>query len=109
MLLRIATRTTIDNFVDNITFACPSVDQDINSPNFGTQVLKGMVKTCVHCNAMKFACETKSFCCADGKVQIPHLPPMPQQLMNLWNENAAYLKNIRKYNQVMAFCSLVIK
>ncbi|GBB91115.1 hypothetical protein RclHR1_18230005 [Rhizophagus clarus] len=78
-----------------------------------------MDQTCVHCGA-KFWLEEKdhnsshasptfSFCCAHGKVLLPHLHEPPPYLLNLYTSSEcdaiSFHKNIRRYNNVLACTS----
>ena len=96
----------IDTYSDNLTTSCRSVVQDLESPNFGRHELSEMCEVCDHCGASYYKEEGLTFCCSKGNVVLPSFPAMPQEMFDLWENSAEFRKNIRKYNQVMSFCSL---
>jgi hypothetical protein len=67
-------------------------------------------KHCRHCNALLLNKERPGLCCLDGKVQLPPLSIIPENLATLYHENSPlgrhFRSNIRKYNQAFAFTSL---
>ena len=67
-----------------------------------------------HCNALRFEFEADkngkfSNCCHKGKVILPNKPPYPNQLEELavgeTEDSIEYLKNIRLYNNSLAYAS----
>ena len=105
----IAGRKDIDSYVDNITTSCRGVVRDPENANFGRHELADMCKLCNHCGAAYYKDEGPSLCCSKGSVVLPSYPPMPQEIFNIWQNSPEFRKKIRKYNQVMSFCSLGAK
>ena len=105
----IARQSTIQDYNDSITTRSRRVVRDENSDNYGRHELPEMSCICNHCGASFFKDEGVNLCCSGGKVVLPSFPPMPQQIYNLWNGSTEFRKKIRKYNQVMSFCSLGAK
>ena len=63
--------------------------------------------TCNHCNAYFWNNENKNTCCSGGKVKLPRLPPIPEQIQLLFDVNGShFLKNARAYNNLFALASL---
>ena len=64
---------------------------------------------CDFCGAFRYRHEPAGLCCSGGKVDI-HVPPdLPVDLHRKITEDADFLKDIRKYNQVFAFTSIGCK
>ena len=105
----IAKQSTIENYYDSVTTRCRRVVRDADSPNYGRHELPQMSQVCNHCSASFFKDEGVNLCCAGGRVVLPSFPPMPQEIYNLLEESTEFRKKIRKYNQVMSFCSLGAK
>jgi hypothetical protein len=75
----------LDEYKDELTLQCPTVDSNKDSETFGMQVLPGMDIICEHCNAALFKDEPPKICCQNGKYKnIPKYPPLPQPFYNLW-------------------------
>ena len=102
----IGVRYTLDDFNDDLTQHCPTVERNSLSPNFGWEILPGMTERCNKCQALRFKCESTLICCDDGKALLEPLPPMPDPMFQLWQTNPHFRNNIRSYNQVLSFCSL---
>ena len=70
-----------------------------------------MDNLCPYCSAQRFKGEMGSFnCCHSGKVSLPQLTPLPDELHMLFTSNDArsrnFRENIRCYNSAMAFASM---
>ena len=81
--------TDIDNF-----FASPQIPES-----------QSMSVVCNHCSALRFSGESPGFCCKAGKVQLPLLESIDETMLEFFTDKQ-FMKNIRKYNQSLAFCSL---
>ena len=68
-----------------------------------------MTTSCVHCNAVRFANETNSLCCGNGKIRLTPFPHPPPELQALFSEQSVdsehFLSNIRKYNAAFQMTS----
>ena len=60
-----------------------------------------MTIECQKCGALKFPRETPSSCCQDGKVDLPHYPRPPEQLMQLWTGNDERSKVMRQFSRTL--------
>jgi PIF1-like helicase/Helitron helicase-like domain at N-terminus len=69
---------------------------------------EGMVHECPHCRALRFLKEPAGMCCKGGKVLLPPVAPVPDDLRDLF-VNPEFRKNIRKYNMAFAFTSMGVK
>lgn len=65
----------------------------------------GLTKTCPFCKAKRFQKESTSGCCLNGKVRLPPKRRLPQSLISLF-QDGTFLKDVRKYNQGLAWTSL---
>ena len=70
-----------------------------------------MNNICNHCYALKWKEETKGFCCVNGQIVLAPLSPAPPILYTLLTGNdpdsdEPYVKQIRLYNQILAFTSV---
>ncbi|XP_056685561.1 uncharacterized protein [Spinacia oleracea] len=67
------------------------------------------MKTCPHCQARLFHCESPELCCLSGKVNLPDFP-LSSDMLDLysdqWEYGAHFRQNIRKYNHVFSFTSM---
>ncbi|XP_062209052.1 uncharacterized protein LOC133910810 [Phragmites australis] len=73
-----------------------------------THVLKPQ-PNCEFCDAKKFECEPKGFCCRNGKISLSN-PDTPPELMRLWSSADSDAKHfrdsIRFFNGHFSFTSL---
>ena len=60
---------------------------------------------CKHCNAYKWKGERPGFCCENGKVSLPPLKLLPQEIKDLF-DNKEFQDNIRSYNNALAMSSI---
>lgn len=64
---------------------------------------------CGHCSAFRYQKERPGLCCQGGKIVLPRHNAIPEPLNNLLTSNSdlakEFRKNIRKYNQALAFTS----
>ena len=79
--------------------------------NNGRHRFERMNNICNHYYAMKWKDESKGFCCVNGQVVLASLSPAPDAIYKLLIErdpisNESHVKNIRSYNQVLAFTSI---
>ena len=70
-----------------------------------------MDSICKHCYALKWKEETKGFCCVNGQIVLAPFSPTPLILHTLLTGNdpdldKPYVKQIRLYNQILAFTSV---
>ena len=84
--------------------------QPIQAYNPPRSTIGEMDSECQHCHALLFPGENFSLCCMNGKVQLPAEPPLPENVLNLYqagNENSRlFRKNIRLYNNHFSFASM---
>lgn len=79
-------------------------DEDVRMPR--SFVAPSMEVECSFCGALRYRAEAAGLCCSGGKVDIPLPPNLPDDLHRKVTEDADFLKDIRKYNQVFAFTSI---
>ena len=60
---------------------------------------------CSHCKALRWREERIGFCCGNGQIMLPALPPPPNEIVNLYANND-FLINIRSYNNALSLASL---
>jgi len=60
---------------------------------------------CSHCKALRWREERIGFCCGNGQIMLPALPPPPNEIANLYANND-FLINIRSYNNALSLASL---
>ena len=70
-----------------------------------------MNQVCPHCAALRFKAELRPYnCCHSGKVCLPQLLPIPDEIKNLFTgqdeKSKNFQQNIRRYNSAMAFASM---
>ena len=68
-----------------------------------------MSEACEHCDSLNFAGENFN-CCEHGKVHLPPLPVLPEELEELYTnlesqDSRDFLQNIRRYNSLFSFAS----
>ncbi|KAL7137613.1 hypothetical protein ABFS83_10G105100 [Erythranthe nasuta] len=70
------------------------------------------VPNCIHCHAVRFEYEPKTFCCGNGKVRVAPIE-MPDEMYDLFvsesEEAVTFRKNIRALNCIFSFTSLGVK
>jgi len=72
-----------------------------NLVDIGSAIVK-----CSHCLAMPWNKEAQGFCCLSGKVVLPALPELLNNLRHNYDKcNASFLKNIKCYNNAMIYCN----
>lgn len=68
-----------------------------------------MDRVCAFCNALKFPNESDGLCCANGKVRLPALLPVPEPLQMLINgtttDSQHFLRHIQAYNNAFQMTS----
>ena len=60
---------------------------------------------CVHCKAMRWREERSTFCCGNGKINLPPIPSLPDAIASLYIDTE-FLQNIRRYNNALSLASL---
>ena len=72
--------------------------------------IAAMSVVCSHCNAVHFQQESSRNCCHAGRVNLPALRPVPEEMQELFtgtDEKAENFRaNIRNYNSACAFASM---
>ena len=63
-----------------------------------------MILACAHCGAKRYKNESVSGCCLNGKVDLTRREDIPDNLKELFKD-PEFKRNIRKYNQGLAFTS----
>ena len=63
-----------------------------------------LILACAHCGAKRYKNESVSGCCLNGKVDLPRREDIPDNLKELFKD-PDFKRNIRKYNQGLAFTS----
>ncbi|XP_012841137.1 PREDICTED: uncharacterized protein LOC105961450 [Erythranthe guttata] len=70
------------------------------------------VPNCIHCHAVRFEYEPKTFCCGNGKVRVAPIE-MPDEMYDLFvsesEEAVTFRKNIRALNCIFSFTLLGVK
>ena len=68
---------------------------------------------CQYCGALKFAKETASTCCSNGKVNLDPFPLPPDEINKLWHaettEGRLFRENSRAINNAVCLTSLQVK
>ena len=68
---------------------------------------------CQYCRALKFAKETASTCCSNGKVKLDPFPLPPDEINKLWHaestEGRLFRENSRAINNAVCLTSLQVK
>merc|ERR1711911_479440 len=54
---------------------------------------------CQHCGAFKFKRESEGFCCSSGKVKTAPFPKPPGKLSELWKNNGAEGRLLKKFSR----------
>ena len=72
-------------------------------------VVPEMNIVCRHCLAKRFPGESEGLCCQKGQVDVPEFAEIPTFLKELYDTNFDFRRNIRKYNQALAFTSIGCK
>ena len=72
----------------------------------------GMDINCQYCKAFKFAGETGSTCCCNGKVLLEEFPLPPEEINALWHMNTAegrlFREHARPINNAVCLASLKV-
>ena len=70
----------------------------------------GMVHECEHCGALKFAKETPSSCCSNGKIPLVPFPRPPDRIQELWTgsdeKSVLFRQHSRTVNNAVCLTSL---
>ncbi|XP_012833045.1 PREDICTED: uncharacterized protein LOC105953910 [Erythranthe guttata] len=70
------------------------------------------VPNCIHCHAVRFEYEPKTFCCGNGKVRVATIE-MPDEMYDMFvsesEEAVTFSKNNRALNCIFSFTSLGVK
>lgn len=95
------------------------VNTDRNAPDFARHRLPKRIDQCKFCKAIMWEDEKLTIssnndfkfgvCCLQGKIDLPPLNPIPQEIMELLSINTKEAKefktSIRLYNSILAFTS----
>lgn len=106
-------------FMENIVVVEEFIRAQVGGPQLDQHNVGTLTHICAHCNARHFISEqtqtrTFSLCCGNGKVCLTGdrvLQPVPVLLRQLLTENSPearhFQRDIREYNNALAFASIV--